>query len=124
MAAPKATAAKAASIADQLQQPPAKKVKTDDSRAVNDAQTYMNMLVDGKVRNATEEQVALAKIGKDILKTCNKEDKVAFARKVEQSKGSKNFAWVREFRESLSSKTLTTETAKENYYTRNVRPDI
>ena len=113
------TAVKAGSIIQQLQEPPAKKVKTDD-RAINDARSLMKRVSDGRYALSSPEAVANAKMGLDLLKTCGKDEKLAFAKKLEQTKGNKSFAWVREFKESMKQSSTNKEGVKENYYTRNV----
>ena len=113
------TAAKARPITEQLTSPPGKKAKTDMSR-VNDARTILNRTVSGSMKNATPAQIEHAHVGLDILKTCSKDEKLAFALKMEQTKGNKSFAWVRDFRESMKSTTKTTEVVLEIYYTRTV----
>ena len=113
------TAAKAGPITEQLGCPPGKRVKTDMTR-VNDARTILNRTVSGSMKNATPAQVEHAHIGLDILNTCSKDEKLAFAVKMEQTKGNKSFAWVRDFRESMKSTTVTNESVLEIYKTRTV----
>ena len=102
-------------------EPPNKKVKSVEQRAVNDAQTFLKRVSDGKVTNSTPEMQIEAKAGLDMLKTCTKTGKVQFAARVEQSKASKNFAWVRDFKETMETKKTTSEGVHENYYTRIVK---
>ena len=113
------TAAKAGPITEQLGCPPGKRVKTDMTR-VNDARTILNRTVSGSMKNASQAQIENAHVGLDILKTCSKDEKLAFAMKMEQTKGNKSFAWVRDFRESMKSTTVTKEVVLEIYYTRTV----
>ena len=87
---------------------------------MNDARTILSRTVSGCMKNATQEQIEDAQAGLDILKTCSKDEKLAFALKMEQTKGNKSFAWVRDFRESIKSTTKTTEVVLEIYYTRTV----
>ena len=130
----KATAAKARSKAEAAPQespeaeeePSAKKQKllAPDQRLMNDGQTLLKRCADGKVKGASAEQVQLAKQGLDIMKTLGRDDKMEFAKKVEQTKGSKNFAWVRTFSEHLKTRNTTRDGVIENYYTRTVMADI
>ena len=53
-----------------------------------------------------------------LLTTLTKADKSRFAKKVLDSKKNKDFAWVRQYRETMTTRTTTKEGAKENYYTR------
>jgi hypothetical protein len=91
---------------------------------VNDAGTLMKRIADGKLKSASAECIKDAQFGLNILKNSPKDAKLEFAKKVEQTKGSKSFAWIRTFTESLKSKATTFEGVHENYYTRNVMPYI
>jgi hypothetical protein len=104
-----------------VDEPPNKKVKTVEQRAVNDAGTFLRRVVNGKVANVTPQMQIEAQAGLDMLKTCTKTGKVEFAQRVEQSKASKNFAWVRDFKETMETKKTTYEGVHENYYTRIVK---
>ena len=119
--AAKATAAKAkAEKSTGILAADNKRKHTEEQRALNDAGTLLKRMATGQVKKSNEEQISCAKAGLDLLKTLGKDEKVAFAKRVEQTKANKNFAWVREFKESLSSKTLSTDGVLENYYTRTV----
>ena len=115
-----ATAAKAGSIKDQLAAPAAKKSKTEKDVTVkfNEARTLLSRTASGYYKSATQEQKDDAQAGMDMLKTCSKDEKMAFALKMEQTKGNKTFAWVRDFKESLKSTSHTSQSVLENYYTR------
>ena len=113
------TAAKARPISEQLTGPPVKKAKSEKA-IMNDARTILSRTVSGSMKNATPAQIEHAHVGLDILKTCSKDEKLAFAMKMEQTKGNKSFAWVRDFRESMKSTTVTKEVVLEIYYTRTV----
>ena len=102
-------------------EPANKKTKTDEQRAVNDAQTYLTRVQAGKVAKVPGDSMEDAKVGLDILRTCTKAGKLEFAKKVEQSKASKNFAWVRDFKETMTTSQVTVEGVHENYYTRIVK---
>jgi len=100
-------------------EPEAKKQKLQpEQRLMNDGQTLLRRYATGAVKSATPEQIADAKSGLDLMKTMGRDDKIAFARKVEQTKGAKSFAWVRTFTEDLKTKDSTHEGVIENYYTR------
>ena len=114
-----ATAAKAGSILQQLQEPPVKKPKTD-AQAINDAKTLMKRVSEGKYALSSPEAVANAKMGLDLLRTSGKDEKLAFAKKLEQTKGNKSYNFVREFKESMKQSSTNKVGVKENYYTRNV----
>ena len=95
-----------------------KRVYSETEKSVHNAHTTMTRLASGKVKGATEEQVADAKYGLHVYKTLGKDDRLEFAKKVEGSKGNKNFSWTRNFTETLKASKKTTELVTENYYTR------
>ena len=58
-----------------------------------------------------------ASVALGLLTTLTKADKSRFAKKVLDSKKNKGSPWVRQYRETMSTKTKSQEGAKENYYT-------
>ena len=106
------TAAKA-----QASVPSAKRIRTDDGKTINDARTLL-----GRVQNAnkgaSKQEMEDASVALEMLATLAKADKSQFAKKVTDSKKDKDFAWVRQYRETMTTKTKTQEGAKENYCTR------
>ena len=127
----KATAAKSLAKAGSSQQvlgisppviegPPQKKARsyTEDERAVHNAHTYMKRMAEGRTTKATEDNVADAKQAMELYSGLTDQDRLEFAKKVESSKSSKNYQWVRTFKETLRKLKRTTEGVKENYYTR------
>ena len=69
-------------------------------------------------KGASEQSREDASVALGLLTTLTKADKSKFAKKVLDSKKNKDFAWVRQYRETMTTKTKTQEGAKENYYTR------
>ena len=105
------TAAKA-----QASEPSAKRIRTDDAKTINEARTLL-----GRVQNvnkgASKQEREDASVALDMLTTLAKADKSQFAKKVIDSKKNKDFAWVRQYEETMTTKTRTQEGAQENYYT-------
>jgi len=130
--APKHTAAKGASMAappskatpeeapsGQTAEPEAKKPKLAPEQVLmNNSQTTLRRYASGNMKNVSAEQVGDAKFGLEIMSKMGRDEKIEFARKVEQTKGAKNFAWVRTFTEDLKTKNSTHEGVIENYFTR------
>ena len=106
------TAAKA-----QASEPASKRIRTDEAKTINEARTLL-----GRVKNfnkdASKQSREDASAALDMLTTLTKADKSQFAKKVLDSKKNKDFVWVRQYRETMTTKTKTQEGAKENYYTR------
>lgn len=89
-----------------------------DQRQVNDAHTFFKRIADGKVKKATPEQVEQCKAGLEMFKGLSKSEKMEFAKRVEDTKATKAFGWVKEFKTSLNVTKTELHKSKENYYTR------
>ena len=94
------------------------RVVTEEEKRVHNSQTTLARLAGGKVAKATEQQVQDAKQGLEVYKTLSKDDRLEFAKKVEQSKTNKDFSWTRTFVETLRAQKRVSEGVVENYYTR------
>ena len=103
-----------------IEGPPQKRARsyTEDEKAVHNAQTYMKRMAAGRTSKATEENMADAKVAVELYSGLTNQDRLEFAKKVEASKSSKNYQWVRTFKETLRAQKKTTEGVVENYYTR------
>ena len=108
MSEPKPTCAKAQS----------KRPLSAEQRTVNDAQQFFKRFAGGKVKKASDEQVEQCKAGLEMFKGLTKSEKLEFAKKVEETKNSKSFGWVRDFRQSLAVSRSEVQQSTENYYTR------
>ena len=87
---------------------------------MNDARTLMNRVSTGKYKDLSPETMADAKMGLELLNSANRNEKIAFAKKVADTKGSKCFNWIRTFQESLTAQSTTSQAVVENFYTRTV----
>ena len=106
-----------ASAKAQASEPSAKRIRTDDAKTINDARTLLNWVKDvnkGASKQSREDACAAL----DMLTTLPEADKSQFAKKVIDSKKNKDFPWVRQYRETMTTRTKSVEGAKENYYTR------
>lgn len=123
--APKAAAVKSAvnkpskpGTSDGESEAKKRRTFTPEEQQTHNAHTLMKRIAEGKVVKASAENIADAKIALDVYKGLTKEDRLEFAKKVEASKGSKQYNWVRTFAETLRAQKRTTEGVIENYYTR------
>ena len=101
----------------QASEPSAKRIRKDDAKDINEARTFLGRVQNvnkGAAKHARED----ASVALDMLTTLTKADKSQFAKKVLDSKKNKDVAWVRQYRETMTTKTKTQEGAEENYYTR------
>ena len=96
---------------------------TPEEKQTHNAHTLMKRMAEGKVAKASAENVADAKIALDVYKGLTKDDRLEFAKKVEASKGTKQYNWVRTFTESLRAQKRIAEGVIENYYTRTLMCD-
>ena len=101
----------------QASDPSAKRIRTDDAKTINDARTLLNR-VKAINKGASSQSKEDACAALDVLTGLTKADKPQFAKKVIVSKNNKDLAWVRQYRETMTTRTTTKEGAKENYYTR------
>jgi hypothetical protein len=102
-------------VADNLQsEEKKKKHKSDDTKAKGHAKTLMNNWAESKSMEVRDR-------GKMLLKeysTYSGEMQASFARKVLESKSTKDFSWTRDFKEQISKSDTETGGCQEDYYTR------
>ena len=122
----KATAAKGAAkpaseaAAAPSEEPPSKKARyqEEDEKKVHSAQVQLTKVAQGKISKYGSDGQEQAKEGLKIWATLTKEDKLDFAKKVEESKASKSFSWVRTYVETMRSQKRVAQGVVENYMTR------
>ena len=122
----KATAAKGAAkpaseaAAAPAEEPPSKKARyqEEDEKKVHSAQVQLTKVAQGKISKYGSDGQEQAKEGLKIWATLTKEDKLDFAKKVEESKASKSFSWVRTYVETMRSQKRVAQGVVENYMTR------
>ena len=115
----KATAAKSTGAPPAEPEPKSARVYTEEERSVHNAITHMKRVAEGKVAKASDENVKDAKAAVELYKGFfSKEEKLEFAKKVEGSKASKNYSWVRTFKETMKTRKTESSGVIENYYTR------
>ena len=106
------TAAKA-----QASDPPARRIRTDDAKSINDARTLLglvkNVNKDASIQSREDASVAL-----DMLTTFTKADKSQFAKKVLDSKKKQRLCMGEAVQGDHDHQNKAQEGAKENYYTR------
>tara|TARA_B110000196_G_C20870557_1_gene531820 strand:- start:227 stop:700 length:474 start_codon:yes stop_codon:yes gene_type:complete len=97
-----------------------KRTHSDESKSINDTQTFFKRIADGKKKSATPEQIQDAQVGFDLLTSggLTREQKFEFAQKLQTTKSTKNYQWVREFHASIQVTKEEKEGVLENYYTR------
>jgi len=99
------------------QQGPAKKAKTD-KQSINECQTYFNRVSSGQMVLATDNQKAEATVALKTLTALDDGDKAEFAKKFIDTKKTKQFGWIREYREKITFEKDVVEGFKQNYMTR------
>ena len=99
------------------EQGPAKKAKTSGQN-INDCQTFFNRVASGKMVTATPAQKAEASQALKTLTALDDGDKAEFAKKFIDTKKTKQFGWMREYREKVTFEKDVTEGFRENYMTR------
>ena len=93
---------------------PNKKLKSDDTKAKGHCKTTLNQW-------CQSNNDMLAAKGRELMKQYNSfsgEMQASFARKVLESKSSKDFSWTRNFAQTLSKEEEERAGCKEDYYTR------
>ena len=94
------------------------KAAKSDGQVANDAQTYFRRLAQGQVAKATDEQRAEAKTALEVSGILNREEKVQFAKKLQDTKATKNFGWVKDFKQSISRDQIDKNKVVSKYSTR------
>ena len=84
----------------------------------NNLTTYFRRQASGFYKNTSEEDVAIAKNSQTQYKGMSKTEQLAFAKAFQANKHSKSFQWMKDFTDSLSVKTQTSDKALEKYMTR------
>ena len=97
------------------------KAAKTDSQICNDAHTFFSRMASGRVAKATDAMQADAKAGLEVYKTLNKDEKVLFAKKYLDSKTSKSFGWVKDFKQSISKDRVDKNKVVAKYMTRKAR---
>ena len=97
------------------------KAAKTDGQICNDAHTFFSRMAAGKVAKATDEQKADAKAGLEVYKSLNKDERVLFAKKLQDSKTSKSFGWVKDFKQSISKDRVDKNKVVAKYMTRKAK---
>ena len=97
------------------------KAAKTDLQEQNAAQTYFRRLAQGQVAKASDAMVCDAKAGLEVYNTLNREEKTIFAKKLQDTKASKNFGWVKDFKQSLSRDRVDKNKVIAKYMTRKSR---
>ena len=120
MSSPEPASAKKPAAAAKSQPAGTKRTHSDESKSINDTQTFFKRIADGKKKSATPDQIQDAQVGFDLLTSggLTREQKFEFAQKLQTTKSTKNYQWVREFHASIQVTKEEKEGVLENYYTR------
>jgi hypothetical protein len=97
------------------------KAAKTDSQLANDAQTFFRRIATGQVAKATDANVQDAKAGLEVFNTLNKDERVLFAKRLQETKANKNFAWVKDFKQTISKDRLDKNKVIAKYMTRKTR---
>ena len=96
----------------------AEEVDETNKTLKNNLCTYFRRQTNGFYKNTSEEEQSIARNSQTQYKGMSKTEQIAFAKAFQANKHSKSFQWIKDFTDTLQTKTKTSDKAVEKYMTR------